>query len=90
MDAVHDGAPERFLIAVCGGGERTVIVISAPDGARIIRGAARKPDVTVVGGGAGLSGDGLTGGRDRAVSSSGWVGNDAAQHIGEQKRGAVF
>ena len=45
---VHDGAPERFLIAVCEGGECTVIVVSAPDGARIIRGAACKPDVAVV------------------------------------------
>ena len=90
MDAVHDGAPERFLIAVCEGGECTVIVVSAPDGARIIRGAACKPDVAVVGGGAGLSGDGLTGSGDGSISSSGWVRNDAAQRIGKQKRGAVF
>ena len=47
------------LIAVCEGGERTVIVVSAPDGARISRGAAWQTRCrVVVGGGAGLSGDG--------------------------------
>ena len=90
MNPVHHSGKQCFLVTVAAIRQLLVAVISAPDAARVVGCEADEPDILVVRGRSGLSGDGLAGCRNRLIGRTGRVGDDALHCRGQKKGGRVL
>lgn len=76
MNTIHDSGPQSFAVRMGIARQVLIVVVAAPDAAGVVRCVADEPDVFVIGCGAGLSSDGLTGSRNTAVSGAGGIGDN--------------